>query len=51
MSEYEEEEAKKQGTVTKAVVVHGVSTNWIVWKGFLGGLLGEMTPWHRETSG
>ena len=30
MSEYEEEEAGKQGTMTKAVVVHGVSTNWRV---------------------
>ena len=26
MSEYEEEEVEKQGTMTKAVVVHGVST-------------------------
>ena len=30
MSEYEEEKAEKQGTMTKAVVVHGVSTNWRV---------------------
>ena len=30
MSEYEEEEAEKQGTMTKAVVVHEVSTSWMV---------------------
>ena len=30
MSKYEEKDAEKQGTMTKAVVVHGVSTNWRV---------------------
>ena len=28
LNEYEEEEGKEEGTTTKAVVVHGVPTNW-----------------------
>ena len=41
LSEYEEEEGKEEGTMTKAVVVHGVPINWrkpTVWGGSWGRL-------------